>query len=252
MWRGAKWRWCSRSWSSPLAAGRAGRGVHWFLREAHLLSTLRHRSLPMLHASFSDGDRSYLVMEAVPGPSLEMRAVHGGPLTEAQVLRWGIELCEVLHFLHSQPEPIIYRDLKPANVLERADTGELVLVDFGVARRDHPRRGRHRGGHAGLRRARAVPGPGRRAQRHLCARRHPAPAAHRLRPGGRGSLPSAPRAGVAPGCAPGHRGADRPRPVAVPRRAFRAARWRCARRCGPRCPPLRTCCRRSPHPSTSG
>jgi protein kinase-like protein len=73
-------------------------------------------------------------MEAVPGPSLEARA-RAGTLSEAQVLRWGVELCEVLHFLHIQPEPIIYRDLKPSNVLERADTGELVLVDFGVARR---------------------------------------------------------------------------------------------------------------------
>jgi hypothetical protein len=106
----------------------------WFLREAHLLSTLRHHSLPALHASFSTDDRSYLVMEAIPGPSLEMRA-RSGPLPEAQVLRWGIELCGVLQFLHNQPEPIIFRDLKPSNVLERADTGELVLVDFGVARR---------------------------------------------------------------------------------------------------------------------
>lgn len=111
--------------------------LSWFLREAHLLSTLRHRSLPTLHASFSDGDRSYLVMEAVPGPSLEMRAHYGQP-AEDQVLRWGIEICELLHFLHNQPEPIWYRDLKPANILERADTGELVLVDFGVARRAMP------------------------------------------------------------------------------------------------------------------
>lgn len=123
---------------TALPPAERAEALTWFLREAHLLSTLRHRSLPILHASFSEGDRSYLVMEAVPGPSLEMRAVHGGPLTEAQVLRWGIELCEVLHFLHSQPEPIIYRDLKPANVLERADTGELVLVDFGVARQITP------------------------------------------------------------------------------------------------------------------
>jgi hypothetical protein len=107
--------------------------LSWFLREAHLLSTLRHHSLPLLHASFSENDRSYLVMEAIPGPSLEMRA-QSGPVGEPEVLRWGIELCTVLQYLHHLPEPIVYRDLKPANVLERADTGELVLVDFGVAR----------------------------------------------------------------------------------------------------------------------
>jgi serine/threonine protein kinase len=119
---------------SELPEAERAEAFTWFLREAHLLSTMRHRALPMLHTSFSEGDRSYLVMEAVPGPSLETRA-RGEHLSEAQVLRWGIELCEILHFLHAQREPIIYRDLKPANVLERADTGELVLVDFGVARR---------------------------------------------------------------------------------------------------------------------
>jgi Protein kinase domain len=119
---------------AALPAAERSEAMSWFLREAHLLSTLRHHSLPALHASFSTDERSYLVMEAIPGPSLEMRA-RSGPLPEAQVLRWGIELCGVLHFLHNQPEPIIYRDLKPSNVLERADTGELVLIDFGVARR---------------------------------------------------------------------------------------------------------------------
>lgn len=122
---------------ASLPAVERAEALSWFLREAHLLSTLRHRSLPALHASFADQDRSYLVMEAVPGPSLEMRARYSQP-TEDQVLRWGVEICEVLHFLHHQPEPIIYRDLKPANILERADTGELVLVDFGVARRATP------------------------------------------------------------------------------------------------------------------
>lgn len=119
---------------TALPPAERAEALSWFLREAHLLSTLRHRCLPTLHATFSDQDRSYLVMEAVPGPNLEMRAQFGRP-SEDQVLRWGIEICEVLHFLHTQPEPIIYRDLKPANILERADTGELVLVDFGVARR---------------------------------------------------------------------------------------------------------------------
>lgn len=119
---------------SELPEAERAEAFTWFLREAHLLSTLRHRALPALHTTFSEGDRSYLVMEAVPGPSLEARA-RAARLPETQVLRWGIEICAILHFLHSQREPIIYRDLKPANVLERADTGELVLVDFGVARR---------------------------------------------------------------------------------------------------------------------
>jgi hypothetical protein len=110
----------------------------WFLREAHLLSTLRHPALPRLFASFTEGGRSYLVMEEVPGRSLEEYARRHDRLTDEQILHWGLELCEVLHFLHSQPEPIVYRDLKPSNVLQHAGTGTLMLVDFGVARHATP------------------------------------------------------------------------------------------------------------------
>src|SRR5205807_992094 len=111
---------------------------NWFLREAHLLSMLRHPALPRLFASFSEYGRSYLVMEEVPGYSLEEYARRRDRLTEDQVLHWGLELCEVLHFLHTLPEPIIYRDLKPSNILQHAGTGTLMLVDFGVARRIRP------------------------------------------------------------------------------------------------------------------
>ena len=109
----------------------------WFLREAHLLSALRHPALPRLHASFCFDDRQYLVMNEIPGESLEALA-RGGPLPEEQVVRWGIGLCEVLHFLHTLPEPVVYRDLKPANVVVRSDTRTVVLVDFGVARQLPP------------------------------------------------------------------------------------------------------------------
>ena len=120
-----------------LPPAESAEAFNWFLREAHLLSTIRHRALPRLHTSFSEGARHYLVMEEIPGLSLEMRSRQGA-LPEDQVFRWDIELCDVLHFLHSQREPIVYRDLKPSNVLEHAQTGRLVLVDFGVARRATP------------------------------------------------------------------------------------------------------------------
>ena len=122
---------------SALPPSERAEALDWFLREAHLLSTIRHRALPRLHASFSEGDRHYLVMEEIPGQSIELH-VRQAPLPEDQVLRWGIKLATVLHFLHGQPEPIVYRDLKPGNILEYAQTGSLVLVDFGVARRATP------------------------------------------------------------------------------------------------------------------
>ena len=125
--------------TSALPPGERAEAVGWFLREAHLLSRLRHPALPRLYASFASGDRQYLVMNEVPGISLEERARQQAP-SEEQVLRWGIQICEVLHFLHTLPEPIVYRDLKPANVLVRYDSGTIALVDFGVAREIDPGR----------------------------------------------------------------------------------------------------------------
>ncbi|MEW6280362.1 MAG: bifunctional serine/threonine-protein kinase/ABC transporter substrate-binding protein [Candidatus Eremiobacterota bacterium] len=122
-----------------------------FEQEAAMMSTLRHRHLPELIDYFADGDRQYLVMEYVEGPELLQLVQKEGPVTEVDALRWGLELSQVLDYLHNQPRPIIYRDLKPMNVIVSEGGKHVKLVDFGLARYFRPdkRRDTHASGSAG-------------------------------------------------------------------------------------------------------
>lgn len=106
-----------------------------FQREAALLATLSHPAIPRIYDFFEFQGSIYLVLELIQGDNLETTlGQRGSPFPEADILRWALELCDVLSFLHAhQPEPIIFRDLKPSNVMIRQD-GRLVLIDFGIAR----------------------------------------------------------------------------------------------------------------------
>jgi len=106
-----------------------------FEREANILATLTHPSIPRIFDYFTHEDRSYLVLEYVNGKDLEEALnQNDGPLPELQVVRWGIELCDVLEYLHNhKPEPVIFRDMKPSNVMVNQN-GHIVLVDFGIAK----------------------------------------------------------------------------------------------------------------------
>lgn len=105
-----------------------------FMQEAELLSKLSHPNLPVVADFFEYQGRPVLVMEFVPGQTLEDR-VHdaNAPLLEQDVVRFGIQTAQVLHYLHTRQPPIIYRDLKPSNIMVTPD-GVLKLIDFGVAR----------------------------------------------------------------------------------------------------------------------
>lgn len=109
--------------------------VQNFEREANLLATLNHPAIPRIYDYFSLDDRSYLVLEFVHGKDLE--AVIGdsnGFLPEDQVISWAIQLCDVLSYVHGhKPDPIIFRDMKPSNVMINHN-GDVVLVDFGIAK----------------------------------------------------------------------------------------------------------------------
>jgi outer membrane protein assembly factor BamB len=109
--------------------------VQNFEREANLLATLNHASIPRIYDYFSEENRSYLVLEYIHGKDLEtIIAENEGFLTEEQVLTWAIELCDVLSFLHNhKPDPIIFRDMKPSNVMIDHN-GDVKLVDFGIAK----------------------------------------------------------------------------------------------------------------------
>jgi len=106
-----------------------------FQQEAALLGSLHHPNLPLIYDAFSENGRSYLVMEFIDGKTLlQMIKDSGGhALPVAQVLNYAIQLCDVLAYLHSQNPPIIFRDLKPTNVMVR-ENGHVVLIDFGIAR----------------------------------------------------------------------------------------------------------------------
>lgn len=105
-----------------------------FLQEAALLRSLSFPNLPVVADLFEHEGRPTMVMEFVAGQTLEDR-IHqaNAPLLEQQVVAYGVQLCRVLHYLHSCEPPIIYRDLKPSNIMLTPE-GVLKLIDFGVAR----------------------------------------------------------------------------------------------------------------------
>ncbi len=109
--------------------------VRNFEREANLLATLSHPAIPRIYDYFTHNDRSYLILEFINGKDLEaLLNDTQGYFQEEKVISWAIELCDVLHHLHThQPEPIIFRDMKPSNVMLNQHD-HIVLVDFGIAK----------------------------------------------------------------------------------------------------------------------
>jgi serine/threonine protein kinase len=117
--------------------------VRNFEREANLLATLDHPAIPRIYDYFSHNDRSYLILEYINGKDLEaVLSETDNFLPEERVVQWGIELCDVLSYLHNhKPEQIIFRDMKPSNVMINQH-GHVVLIDFGIAK---PFQGNQRG-----------------------------------------------------------------------------------------------------------
>jgi serine/threonine-protein kinase len=108
--------------------------VQSFMQEARLLGALRHPNLPRVVDAFTEGGKHYLVMEFVPGQTLQdLLQQRNTPFAEETVLPWAMQLCEVLAYLHSQEPKIIFRDIKPSNVMITPD-GRVKLIDFGIAR----------------------------------------------------------------------------------------------------------------------
>lgn len=105
-----------------------------FEREANILATLSHPAIPKVYDYFSEHNRSYLVLEFVDGSDLEAYlSQHEGLLAPEMVLDWAIQLCEVLHYLHNYKPPVVFRDMKPSNVMLDKHN-QIRLVDFGIAK----------------------------------------------------------------------------------------------------------------------
>jgi serine/threonine protein kinase len=119
---------------AQLSPAQRTQAIQDFRNEAELLVELNHPNLPKVSDFFEEGNKAYLVMEFIEGKTLEtLQEEAKGPLDEETVMGWAMQLCSVLHYLHTRPRPIIFRDMKPSNVMLTAD-GEIKLIDFGIAR----------------------------------------------------------------------------------------------------------------------
>lgn len=108
--------------------------VKQFNKEASFLANLDHPNLVPVTDFFIEADKHYLVMSYVKGETLQQRLkAHGRAFTWDQVKVWADPLVEVLHYLHTQNPPILFRDLKPSNIMLE-ESGRLRLIDFGIAR----------------------------------------------------------------------------------------------------------------------
>ena len=113
-------------------------------REVMLLSRLSHHNLPHIYDHFTDPEHWYLVMDFIQGETLEEHLKQVGHLRVKETLNFGIQLANVLGYLHSQEPPIIFRDVKPGNIM-CGPNGHLYLIDFGIARHFNPTKKRDTG-----------------------------------------------------------------------------------------------------------
>ena len=105
-----------------------------FKKEALMLINLKHPALPIIRDFFSQGEeRWYLVMDYIEGNTLADIARIRGTIPQEEVFDWGSQLCEILDYLHKQDPPVVFRDLKPANIMLTPE-GLIKLIDFGIAR----------------------------------------------------------------------------------------------------------------------
>lgn len=107
------------------------------LQEIEMMKRLKHPHLPSIVDVIEQKESLLIVMDYIEGQSLDKVLEEQGKQSKETVLSWGKQLCSVLEYLHAQNPPIIYRDMKPGNVMQKPD-GTLVLIDFGAAREYKP------------------------------------------------------------------------------------------------------------------
>jgi len=134
----------------PANVDERRKAVERFESEARMLATLKHPGIPDIYAYFTEGERNYLVMEYIEGPNLAEgltrerngQIIQGRPLPKKDVLRYTIQICDVLQYLTSRQPPVMHNDIKPANIILDKNSGRAVLVDFGTAKTRYVRQGR--------------------------------------------------------------------------------------------------------------
>ena len=101
--------------------------------EIETLKKLKHPNLPSIVDVIEDDDSFIIVMDYIEGNSLDKSLLEHGAQPQDMVVEWAMQLCDVLAYLHSCSPPIIYRDMKPANIMLKPD-GNIALIDFGTAK----------------------------------------------------------------------------------------------------------------------
>lgn len=105
-----------------------------FKREARMLRSLNHPGIPHLYDYFTENTKQYLVMELIHGQDLDQWVNQRGPLPPVQAIRWMIQACDILSYIHCHNPPIIHRDLKPSNILVRHRDSQVFIIDFGAVK----------------------------------------------------------------------------------------------------------------------
>lgn len=121
-------------WAVKQVNGEVNTDIDSFKKEVELLSTLQHSDIPRIVDRVEIGKDYFVVMDFVDGTSLGKKVDAEGPQKEKNVIEWAKMLCDVLDYLHhARVNPIIYRDMKPDNVM-LMQSGRVKLIDFGIAK----------------------------------------------------------------------------------------------------------------------
>ena len=107
--------------------------VNSLLAEANMMKRLDHPALPRIVDIIDNGITIYVVMDYIEGESLDKILLEYGAQPEEKVINWAMQIADALSYLHGQKPPIIYRDMKPANVMLKPE-GNIKIIDFGIAR----------------------------------------------------------------------------------------------------------------------
>jgi serine/threonine protein kinase len=104
-----------------------------FLAEPNILKHLAHEGIPRIVDIFYEDDNLYIVEDYIEGETLKDYIENRGPVNSEVLIDISLQLCSILEYLHSFNPPIIYRDLKPSNIMIKPNT-KIILIDFGIAR----------------------------------------------------------------------------------------------------------------------
>ncbi|WP_052447523.1 serine/threonine-protein kinase [Clostridium polynesiense] len=128
---------CSCSGTGKLVAVKAlNKENEHYLAEPGILKDLRHKGIPNILDTYEEGDTLYMIEDYIKGETLKNK-IDNGKLGELEIERIILDLSDILSYLHNLNPPIIYRDLKPSNIMLKPN-GEIVLVDFGISREYRP------------------------------------------------------------------------------------------------------------------